>query len=68
MRQPLVSQPNPRERQVQSVVTPAERRAELENDPKALAILKQNRLTAQDYLIGVPTLGMAIMAAQGLGN
>ena len=29
------------------------------------AILKQNSLTARDYLIGVPTLRMALMAAQG---
>ncbi len=49
-------------------MTPAERRAQLENDPKAMAILKQNGLTAQEYLVGVPTLRMALMAAQGLAN
>jgi hypothetical protein len=51
-----------------ATMTPAERRAQVENDPKAMAILKQNGLTAQDYLVGVPALRMALMAAQGGAN
>lgn len=47
-------------------MTPAERKAQVEADPKAMAILKQHSLTTQDYLIGVPALRMALMAAQGL--
>jgi hypothetical protein len=43
----------------------ADRIAQLEADPKAAAILKENSLTARDYLIGVPALRMALMAAQG---
>jgi len=43
----------------------AEKRAQMEGDPKAMAILKQNGLTAPDYLAGVPALRMALMAAQG---
>jgi hypothetical protein len=46
-------------------MTPAERSAQLENDPKAMAILKQNGLTPRDYLVGVPALRMALRAAQG---
>ncbi|HEY6392658.1 MAG TPA: hypothetical protein VIX89_15370 [Bryobacteraceae bacterium] len=46
-------------------MTPAERLAQIENDPKAMAIVKQNGLTARDYLVGVPTLRMALLAAQG---
>ena len=45
-----------------------QRRAQVENDPRAMAILKQNDLTPQDYLVGVPALRMALMAAQGLAN
>lgn len=63
----LVSLPNYQDRLAKSMkMTPAERRAQLENDPKAMAILKQNNLTPQDYLVGVPALRMALMAAQGL--
>jgi hypothetical protein len=47
-------------------MTPAERLAQVEGDPKAMAILKQNNLTAREYLVGVPALRMALMAAQGL--
>jgi hypothetical protein len=46
-------------------MTPAERLTQIENDPKAMAIVKQNGLTARDYLVGVPTLRMALLAAQG---
>lgn len=47
-------------------MTPAERLAQVESDPKAMAILKQNGLTARDYLVGVPALRMALMLAQGM--
>ena len=40
----------------------------MEKDPKAMAILQQNRLTAREYHIGVPVLRMAIMAAQGISS
>ena len=46
-------------------MTPAERLAQLENDPKAMAIVKQNGLTARDYVVGAPALRMALMVAQG---
>jgi hypothetical protein len=63
----LVSLPDFQERMVKSMkASPAERRAQMENDPKAAAILKENGLTAQDYLVGVPALRMALMVAQGL--
>ncbi|MBZ5632973.1 MAG: hypothetical protein LAO55_07560 [Acidobacteriia bacterium] len=47
-----------------ATMTPAQRVAQVESDPKAMAILKQNNLTARDYLIGVPALRMALMLAQ----
>jgi hypothetical protein len=46
-------------------MTPAERAAQMEKDPKASAILKENGLTGRDYLVGVPALRMALLAAQG---
>lgn len=62
----LISLPDYQERMRKSAtMTAAERIAQIEADPKAAAILKQNRLTARDYLIGVPALRMALMAAQG---
>ena len=62
----LVSLPNVQDRLLNSMkMTAAERRVQLETDPKAMAILKANGLTAQDYLVGVPALRMALMAAQG---
>ena len=62
----LVSLPDYQERMRKSAtMTAADRIAQLENDPKAAAILKQNSLTARDYLVGVPALRMALMAAQG---
>ena len=33
-----------------------------------MAILQQNGLTAREYLIGVPALRMALMAAQGISG
>ena len=62
----LVSLPDFQERLARSMkMTPAERRAQVEKDPKAIAILKENGLTAPEYLVGVPTLRMALMVAQG---
>jgi hypothetical protein len=49
-------------------MTLPEQIAMFEKDPKTAAILKENKLTARDYLIGVPTLRMAIMAAEGNQN
>jgi hypothetical protein len=43
----------------QAKITPAEQLANVEKDPKAMAILKQNGLAAQEYLVGVPALRMA---------
>jgi hypothetical protein len=63
----VVALPNFKELMLKSTkMTPAERREQLEKDPKAMAILKQNGLTAQDYIVGVPALRMALMVAQGL--
>jgi hypothetical protein len=62
----LISLPDYQERLRKSAtMTAADRIAQLESDPKAAAILKQNSLTARDYLVGVPALRMALMAAQG---
>jgi hypothetical protein len=62
----LTSLPDYQERMRKSAtMTAADRIAQIEADPRAAAILKQNSLTARDYLIGVPTLRMALMAAQG---
>lgn len=47
-------------------MTPAEKVAQVEKDPKAMAILKQNGLNSKDYLYGVPALRMALMVAQGM--
>jgi len=49
-----------------SQMTPAEQVAQLEKDPKAMDILKKNSLTARDYLVGVPALRMALLAANGM--
>jgi hypothetical protein len=49
-------------------MTPAERRVQVEKDPKAMAILQQNGLTLQNYLVGVPALRMALLAGQGAAN
>jgi hypothetical protein len=46
-------------------MTAAEQLARVEKDSKAMAILKDNGLTAREYLVGVPTLRMALMVAQG---
>ena len=36
--------------------TRAEQVANLEKDPKAMAVVKQNGLTAKEYIVGVPAL------------
>jgi len=65
----LVSLPDYQERLRKSAtMTPAERAAQMEKDPKTAAILKDNSLTARDYLVGVPALRMALMGAQGADN
>jgi enamine deaminase RidA (YjgF/YER057c/UK114 family) len=65
----VVSLPDFQERMVRSMkMSPEELRAQLEKDPKAIAIVKKHGLTSQDYLVGVPALRMALMAAQGLAN
>jgi len=46
--------------------TRAEQIANLEKNPKGMAILKQNGLTAKDYIVGVPTLRMALWLAKGM--
>ncbi len=42
----------------------AERIAQLEADPRAMAIVKRHGLTARDYVVGVPALRMAIRGAE----
>ena len=65
----VVSRPDFQERLAKSMkMTAAERRAQVESDPQAMAILKQNNLTSRDYLVGVPALRMALLAAQGLNG
>jgi hypothetical protein len=68
----VVSLPDYQTRMAKTMtMTPAERRAQMENDPKASTILKQNGLTAQDYLVGVVALRQAVYLAQpgpGGGN
>jgi len=60
----VVSLPDFKERLAkQGKMTSAEQVATVEKDPKAMAILKQNGLTAQEYLVGVPTLRMALIVA-----
>ena len=40
--------------------------AQMERDPKAVAIAMKHGLSARDYNYGVPALRMALLAAQGL--
>ncbi len=50
-------------------MSPAELRARLEKDGKAMAILTQNGLSVRDYLIGTNALVMAYtIAARGASN
>jgi hypothetical protein len=63
----LLSLPDHQERMAKAAkMTPAERRAQVEKDPRAAAILKENDLTAPEYLVGVPALRMALLVAQGM--
>jgi hypothetical protein len=63
----VVSLPDFGERVRKSMqMTPAEQMAQLDKDPKASDILKKNQLTAKDYIVGVPALRMALMAASGM--
>ena len=63
----VVSLPDFKERLAKTAkMTQAERLAQIENDPKASAILKQNSLTARDYVVGVLALRMARLVAEGL--
>jgi len=62
----VVSLPDYQERlRKTATMTPAERAAQMEKDPKTAAILEDNSLTARDYLVGVLALRMALMGAQG---
>ena len=62
----VVSLPDFAERMRRSMqMTTAEQIAQIEKDPKAADILKTNQLTARDYIVGVPALRMALLAASG---
>ena len=62
----VVSLPDFKERMRKTAtMTPAEQLAQVEKDPRAASILKENGLTAREYLLGVPALRMALMIAQG---
>jgi hypothetical protein len=61
----VVAKPNFKEIVARSAkLSPAERVAQTESDPGAMAILKKHGLTAREYLVGVPALRMAILRAQ----
>jgi hypothetical protein len=63
----VVAMPNYQDRMRKMMqMTPTERLAAMEKDPAAMAILKANGLTPQEYTVGVPALRMALMAAQGM--
>jgi len=63
----VVSMPDYGERVRKSMqMTPAEQIAQIDKDPKASDILKKNQLTAKDYIVGVPALRMALLAASGM--
>jgi hypothetical protein len=57
---------SPEARAKAAKATPAERLANTANNPTSAAILKRNGLTAAEYLVGVPTLRMAMMIAEGI--
>lgn len=63
----MVAAPDFKERMAKLMkMSNAERKAEIEKDPKSAAILKEHTLTAEEYVVGVPTLRMAMMMAQGM--
>jgi hypothetical protein len=65
----VVSQPDFPARMAKAAkMTPAESLASVEKDAGAMAIIKQNGLTAKEYLVGVPALRQALMAASGEGG
>src|SRR5262249_20703454 len=65
----LVSLPDYKERLAESAkLTAAEQATRMEKAPKISGILKANSLSARDYIVGVPTLRMALLAAQGLNS
>jgi hypothetical protein len=47
-------------------LSPADQRAEMERDSRAMAILKAHQLTTSEYQVGVPSLRMALAAAEGM--
>lgn len=57
---------SPEARAKAAKATPAERLANTANNPTSAAILKRNGLTAKEYLVGVPTLRMAMMIGEGI--
>ena len=57
---------SPEARAKAAKATPAERLANTANNPTSAAIRKRNGLTAKEYLVGVPTLRMAMMIAEGI--
>jgi hypothetical protein len=62
----IMSQPDFQARVLRVMqMSPADQRAELEKDAKAMSILKAHSLTTQEYQVGVPALRMALAAAQG---
>jgi hypothetical protein len=62
----VASLPDLKERMARAAKqTLPERVAQVEKDPKAMAILKQNNLSARDYIVGVPTMRQAIWLASG---
>jgi hypothetical protein len=66
MTQYVASLPDLKERMARAATqTVPERVGAVEKDPKAMAILKQNNLTARDYIVGVPALRQAIWLASG---
>ena len=65
----IVSQPDWQQTLKQNAgLTSAEQAARMEKNPTISGVLKQNGLTAREYLVGVPALRMALMAAQGLAS
>ena len=46
-------------------MTSAQQQAELEADPNAVKIFKDNGLTAKEYMVGGPALRMAMLIAEG---
>ena len=59
----LISLPNWQSRVARSMnQSLGEMTRDTEQDPKAVAILKKNGLTAREYVVGIPALRMALMA------